>query len=66
MRDPVHPGEKLREELDALGMNAAALARQIDIKEAASSTQTRDLLLPRLVSGKVCLCEAEEALEAVA
>ena len=31
MRDPIHPGETLREELDALGMGAAELARRIEI-----------------------------------
>ena len=29
MRDPIHPGETLREDLDALGMSAAELARRI-------------------------------------
>ena len=27
MREPIHPGETLREDLDALGMSAAAIAR---------------------------------------
>ena len=31
MRDPIHPGETLREDLDALGMGAADLARRIEI-----------------------------------
>ena len=31
MRDPIHPGETLREDLDALGMSAAELARQIGV-----------------------------------
>ena len=31
MRDPIHPGETLREDLDALGMSASELARQIDV-----------------------------------
>ena len=31
MRDPIHPGETLREDLDALGMSAAGLARRIDV-----------------------------------
>ena len=31
MRDPIHPGETLREDLDALGMSAAALARRIEV-----------------------------------
>ena len=31
MRDPIHPGETLREDLDALGMSAAELARQIEV-----------------------------------
>ena len=31
MRDPIHPGETLREDLDALGMSAADLARQVGV-----------------------------------
>ena len=31
MRDPIHPGETLREDLDALGMSAAELAYQIGV-----------------------------------
>ena len=31
MRDPIHPGETLREDLDALGMSAAKLARRIEV-----------------------------------
>ncbi len=31
MREPIHPGETLREDLDALGMIAAELARQINV-----------------------------------
>ncbi len=31
MREPIHPGETLREDLDALGMSAAGLARRIDV-----------------------------------
>ena len=31
MRKPIHPGEHLAEELDELGLSAAALARQIDV-----------------------------------
>ena len=30
-RDPIHPGETLREDLEALGMSAAELARQIEV-----------------------------------
>ena len=30
-RDAIHPGETLREDLDALGMSAAELARRIDV-----------------------------------
>ena len=30
-RTPIHPGETLREDLEALGMSAAALARQIEV-----------------------------------
>ena len=31
MREPIHPGETLREDLDELGMSAAELARQLDV-----------------------------------
>ena len=31
MRDPIHPGETLREDLDALGMSAAELARRMEV-----------------------------------
>ena len=31
MRDPIHPGDTLREDLDALGMSAAELARRIEV-----------------------------------
>ena len=31
MRDPIHPSEPLREDLDALGMSAAELARRIEV-----------------------------------
>ncbi len=31
MRGPIHPGESLREDLDALGMSAAELARRIEV-----------------------------------
>ena len=31
MRDPIHPGETLCEDLDALGISAAELARRIEI-----------------------------------
>ena len=31
MRDPIHPGETLRENLDALGMSAAELAQRIEV-----------------------------------
>ena len=30
-RDPIHPGETLRDDLDALGMSAAELARRIEV-----------------------------------
>ena len=30
-REPIHPGETLREDLDALGMSAADLARQVGV-----------------------------------
>lgn len=29
--NPIHPGETLRDDLDALGMSAAELARQLDV-----------------------------------
>ncbi len=35
-------------------------------KEAVSLAQTRDLLLPKLMSGEIRLREAEKAVEAVA
>lgn len=31
MREPIHPGETLRDDLDELGMSAAELARQIEV-----------------------------------
>ena len=31
MREPIHPGETLREDLEALGMSASELARCIDV-----------------------------------
>ena len=31
MRDPIHPGETLREDLTALGIGAAELARRIEV-----------------------------------
>ena len=31
MRDPIRPGETLRDDLDALGMSAAELARWIEV-----------------------------------
>ncbi len=31
MRDPIHPGETLREDLDTLGMSATELARRIEV-----------------------------------
>ena len=30
-REPIHPGETLREDLDVLGMSAAGLARRMDV-----------------------------------
>lgn len=30
-RTPIHPGETLRDDLDALGMSAAELARQVQV-----------------------------------
>jgi antitoxin HigA-1 len=30
-RTPIHPGEHLKDELDGLGLSAAALARAIDV-----------------------------------
>ena len=31
MREPIHPGETLREDLEALGMSAAELARRVEV-----------------------------------
>ena len=31
MREPIHPGETLREDLDALGMSASELAQRIEV-----------------------------------
>lgn len=31
MREPIRPGETLREDLDALGMSGAELARRIEV-----------------------------------
>ena len=31
IHEPIHPGETLREDLDALGMSAAELARRIEV-----------------------------------
>ena len=31
MRKPIHPGETLRDDLDALGMSASELARRIEV-----------------------------------
>ena len=31
MREPIHPGETLRDDLDTLGMSAAELARRIEV-----------------------------------
>jgi addiction module HigA family antidote len=31
IQTPIHPGEQLKEELDALNMSAAELARQLDV-----------------------------------
>ena len=31
MMEPIHPGETLREDLEALGMSAAELARQVHV-----------------------------------
>ena len=30
--EPIHPGEMLREDLDALGMSGAELARRIEVR----------------------------------
>ena len=30
-REPIHPGETLRDDLEALGMSAAELARQVEV-----------------------------------
>ncbi|MCY4566124.1 MAG: restriction endonuclease subunit S, partial [Gammaproteobacteria bacterium] len=37
-----------------------------NLKEVETLSQTRDLLLPKLLSGEICLCDPERAQEAVA
>ncbi len=39
-RSPIHPGKTLREDLEALDMSAAELARQIDVP----ATRIREIL----------------------
>ena len=41
MRDPIHPGETLREDLEALGMSAAELSRRIEVP-VSRITETLD------------------------
>jgi len=40
--------------------------RAKNIKEIKTLSQTRDLLLPKLMSGEICLAEADKKVEAVA
>ena len=52
MRDPIHPGETLREDLDALGMSAAELARRIEVPV----TRVSDILNgQRAITGETAL-----------
>ena len=52
MRDPIHPGETLREDLDALGMSAAELARRIELPV----TRVTDILNgQRAITGETAL-----------
>ena len=52
MRDPVHPGETLKDDLDALSMSAAELARRIDVP---ASRITETLNGRRAVTGDTAL-----------
>lgn len=59
------PGERL---LDAFARVAEPLveATVSNAQQSRTLAQTRDLLLPKLMSGEICLAEAEKGLEAVA
>ena len=52
MREPIHPGETLREDLNALGMSAAELARRIEVPV---NRVTRILNGRRAVTGDTAL-----------
>ena len=47
-RAPIHPGETLREDLDALGMSAAELARRIDVPVNRITQKTACFILNRI------------------
>ncbi len=51
-RGPIHPGETLREDLDALGMSAAELARQVGVP---ASRISRILNGERAITGDTAL-----------
>ena len=51
-REPIHPGETLREDLDALGMSAAELARRIELPV---NVITESLKGRRAVTGDMAL-----------
>lgn len=53
MREPIHPGETLREDLDALGMSGAALARRIEVPV---NRITQILNGQRGITGDTALC----------
>jgi type I restriction enzyme S subunit len=60
----IDPGPKVIEAFEEI---ASALDSRIDNNERESRTlaQTRDLLLPRLMSGEVRVAEAERVVEEV-
>ncbi len=53
MREPVHPGETLREDLDALGMSSSELARRIEVPVNRIGEFMNGL---RAVTGDTALC----------
>jgi type I restriction enzyme S subunit len=61
----IHPGEQL---LEAFARFAEPLVHRCvtNALEARTLAQTRDLLLPKLISGQIRLPAAEKAVEAVA
>ncbi len=52
MREPIHPGETLREDLDELGMSAAELAHQIEV---SANHITEILNAQRSITGDTAL-----------